>query len=285
MGLFLKRYLRGEYTQVWQELLDLGEHIYLPEYSDDATAICHVIAQRSLQNIQTLIQRLPSIGYQFGYEHLRKTPEENKAFIDIVQTDYEFYARLYPEDPAEMMNMVIHDAVDEEWMAKKPLLWQPPQANFPEIIANVEAMIGKLPLMLKIWFETIGEVNFYGVPPRSWLNVPPRSDKDSIHAFDPLYIVSIKAILEQHRYEARSDGYDIFLAPHELFKGDQHDEGGYSIHVPSSHIDSLFKGEWHQTTFVGYLRACFEWGGFPGLEGWDLSQDDLTYLTHDLFLL
>ena len=42
--------------------------------------------------------------------------------------------------------------------------------------------------------------------------------------------------------------------------------GQYGVRVPDARIDAPLEGEWHQTTFVNYLRICFAWVGFPGLE-------------------
>ncbi len=56
--------------------------------------------------------------------------------------------------------------------------------------------------------------------------------------------------------------------------------------VPDASIDSLLLNEWHQTTFVDYLRICLRFGGLPGLE---LVQEHpevsevLAYLRKDLF--
>jgi hypothetical protein len=35
--------------------------------------------------------------------------------------------------------------------------------------------------------------------------------------------------------------------------------------------DVVLENERHSLPFVSYLRLCFEWGGFPGFEGYDLG--------------
>ena len=42
--------------------------------------------------------------------------------------------------------------------------------------------------------------------------------------------------------------------------------GAYSMVLPNPGADGLFLSEPHHTTFVGYLRVAFRWGGLPG---WD----------------
>jgi hypothetical protein len=45
-------------------------------------------------------------------------------------------------------------------------------------------------------------------------------------------------------------------------------EGGmpYRVWLPEPSVDGELESPWGQTTFVGYLRKAFEWGGFPGWE-------------------
>jgi hypothetical protein len=53
--------------------------------------------------------------------------------------------------------------------------------------------------------------------------------------------------------------------------------------LPCKALDALPLDEPHHPTFVNYLRQCFRWGGFPGLESDNrLSHDKLEYLTKDL---
>lgn len=48
------------------------------------------------------------------------------------------------------------------------------------------------------------------------------------------------------------------------------------LHMPNPTMDGLLEGEWHQTTFVNYLRICLAWAGLPGL---DQNEEDLRRLT------
>lgn len=38
------------------------------------------------------------------------------------------------------------------------------------------------------------------------------------------------------------------------------------MEYPCPLADGRLLNEWHQTTFVRYLRHAFRWGGLPGLE-------------------
>ncbi|HEY7983409.1 MAG TPA: hypothetical protein VID73_04535, partial [Ktedonobacterales bacterium] len=75
----------------------------------------------------------------------------------------------------------------------------------------------------------------------------------------------------------------IPLAPDEHFKYGVSGGGSYEITVPNAAADAPLEGEWHETTFVAYLRICFRWGGFPGLHTRRrIPQKDIAFLTHSL---
>jgi len=57
----------------------------------------------------------------------------------------------------------------------------------------------------------------------------------------------------------------------------------YSLILPNSAVDGYLQEEWHQTTFVDYLRIVFQSGGFPGFEqGPQPLPPKLVALRHDL---
>lgn len=147
------------------------------------------------------------------------------------------------------------------------------QFNFPdEIVAPPSAGLvdptewldhhgGPLPLSLRAWYEIVGSVDFMGSHP----------DWDSREA-DPLVVFPVELAAQEYqdwRHWRDEEGsvagpFSITVAPGRLEKaGDQGSET-YRIQLPTDAADALLVGEWHGTTFVGYLRACFRWGGFPG---------------------
>jgi hypothetical protein len=56
----------------------------------------------------------------------------------------------------------------------------------------------------------------------------------------------------------------------------------YGINLPNPAIDAPFEDEWHNTTFVNYLRISFRWGGFPGFERVEYCPEELYFLTEGL---
>jgi hypothetical protein len=66
MSQFLDRYLKGEYEEVWADLLDLGSKIREEPLYIDALAVTRETMTRVRYNIELLIDRLANLGYQFG---------------------------------------------------------------------------------------------------------------------------------------------------------------------------------------------------------------------------
>ncbi len=133
-------------------------------------------------------------------------------------------------------------------------------------IAALEQLAGTLPLCVRVFYEVVGAVNLVGDCP-SW----PRAN------LDPLLIYSVEMnLLFWHDWRARvavagsgstwaAFPYCLLVAPDEEAKYGT--EGGlYESALPNAMIDAPLLGEPHHTTFVNYLRTCFQWGGFPGWE-------------------
>jgi hypothetical protein len=90
------------------------------------------------------------------------------------------------------------------------------------------------------------------------------------HNLDPLAVYSLDEVLRAVRRQVAHpipgrDAYYLDLAPDEYFKYFVSGGGPYGIRVPDARVDAPLEGEWHQTTFVNYLRICLQWVGFPGL--------------------
>src|SRR5260221_9203460 len=249
MSTFLERYERGEHVQVWDELLALGEAARAEPLYADAQAVARETMRRARHNVEALIARLLALGYQFGY-----------AWWDPDDRD------MLAQDPP-------------------PPVYTPPRPDVKHQLAELEAHVGLLPLSLRAWYEQVGAVNFVGMFP-----VPDATDPDGFtcylqfvrsggrdrgrqfatedcgHDLDPLFIDSLEHILTDAIMPSRpGSGYEIDLAPDEWLKYEVSGGGPYVITVPNSAADAIVEYEWHQTTFVNYLRTCFRWGGFPGL--------------------
>lgn len=139
----------------------------------------------------------------------------------------------------------------------------PPKPNISKKIMKYEELPGihSIPLSLKVFWEVVGEVDFSGHYPKM-----PRFA-------DPLIVFPIEAIDSAHdqwQFAIQAGDVDagsflVPLAPDCFHKDNVSGGEPYGIFVPNNGIDGSFANERHQTTFVNYLRLCFQYGGFPGL--------------------
>jgi hypothetical protein len=143
-------------------------------------------------------------------------------------------------------------------------VFQPAARDAASGVDELEAKIGTLPLSLRFWYEQVGSVNLVGTHPE-W-------DYDYT---DPLVVEApIDYILTEYEDWEADQGsewdtgapFRVDIAPDFLHKADVSGGGPYAIEVPSELVDAPLLEEFHQTTFVNYLRISFRWGGFPGWE-------------------
>ncbi len=119
-----ERYLNGDCEQVWDDLYTLGPDIRRLDHVDDAFAVAHETMRRVRTNCQTLIARLDSLGWRFGYDWA---------------TD-----------------------VDEDDLAATAALLGDPLP--PPVLDEFERRFGLMPLAFRAFYEVVGEVNFVGTP-------------------------------------------------------------------------------------------------------------------------
>jgi len=110
---------------------------------------------------------------------------------------------------------------------------------------------------------------------------------------DPLVVLptaeSIKAKLGG-RGALKPLSSSLFMSPFDADKAapdpEEQIEEGYSMAVPNASADAVLAGERHNTTFVGYLRYAFKWGGFPGWDRYrNVPADDIAALIEGLLPL
>lgn len=110
---------------------------------------------------------------------------------------------------------------------------------------------------------------------------------------DPLVVLPTAEWIQEKLAGKRSpkpQSCILFVSPFDADKAApdpevQIDEG-YSIAVPNASADAVLTGERHNTTFVGYLRHAFRWGGFPGWDRYkNFPLDEIAALTEGLLPL
>jgi hypothetical protein len=263
MPTYLSRYHDGEHLQVWEELRALGP---LPRDSalrTEALEVARATMRRVRRNLLTLIERLQTLGYVFGYE----------------QRDPRFVSIPTPELLAEVAPFL------RETM-RRPPVYQDPPTDIHTLVDTLDAQLGPLPLSLYAWYETIGAVNFAGSFPvadpldpeyfndlyqyrMAHVRQGMRGYQRPAHDLEPLWVRPIAYyILALMPYWRPSEGGGEFpFAPSEAERqGFSGTSGATYLHVPSLEADSILWGAHPEEPFVAYLRRVIRWGGFPGLE-------------------
>jgi hypothetical protein len=367
MRSFLERYKQGEHTVVWDELLALGEAVREEPLYDDALSVARETMRRVRSNIELLIPRLRTAGYDFGYAWLEA----------ITEWEIQHHTPLTPEDFRQMKKMGVSDELLQEMAehdgdeltsnldyARQPHpILSPPGPDVHAQLAALERLVGPIPLSLYAWYEQVGAVDFIGSAPAKWGQVPVllppgswqpyyvdregRPEPDSAgqtasepyrysvlplplgregvasaedlvhisdaterheadeeaheegqaqelrlhqigHDLDPLFVYPlddvIRIVTHGMRFtQTETETRYLDIAPDEYFKYEVSGGGPYAIRVPDARADALLEGEWHNTTFVNYLRICFRWAGLPGLESRFSSEStEVAFLTEGL---
>jgi hypothetical protein len=152
-----------------------------------------------------------------------------------------------------------------------------PEPGVDAAIERIEREVGALPLAIKLFWRSVGSVNFMGE----------HLDWEGCEYPDPLVVYPPSvAVLELDEFLADREErlrcnypYLIPVAPDEYHK--ENVSGGmyYNLTVPAVADDPPLNDERHRTTFAAYLELALRWGGFPGLDrckqhNWPLA--DLT---------
>ncbi|HYL44357.1 MAG TPA: hypothetical protein VEU97_13300 [Ktedonobacteraceae bacterium] len=257
MDEFLERYQRGECEQVWEELVQFQTEIRNKPLYFDALAVAQETMRRVRNNIEILILRLQELGYQFGYEWMK------------------------PFDP-----------FGDKWVRMQPAVYTPPSSDIVSLVEAFEQQAGPLPLSLRAFYLEVGSVNFVGTHPH-WEKlleeynpyhlVPTTADPLFVSGFDENTLADYEDWKLECEEDALQEPYSIEIAPDFNLKYNISGAGAYEMTVPNRAIDGLLLNEWHQTTFVNYLRICFRSAGLPGL-GRIRSEisNELEYATRNL---
>ncbi len=259
MESYLARYQQGDCEQVWSELYALGAEIHREEIYPEALAVALETMRRVRHNVEVVMPRLEELGYEFGY-----------AWLEEERPD-----------------------VTEEWVVWQPARYALPSADIVEQIQWFEELAGPLPLSIRAFYREVEEVNFFGRQ-RSWEQLIER-EKPHGHPpsnLDPLAVrglhedtcedyISWREAMQEQGGEA--EPYPLLIAVDYELKYDVSGSEAYEMEVPNAAADGMLLHEWHQTTFVNYLRICLRYAGLPGLERIQAHiSEELSYLTHDL---
>lgn len=227
------RYINGQTEQVHQDILALKQTAFLQPYLSDIDKVLTETFTRVAYNIDIIYSELKSIGYLFKTEFNHNF--ERPRHKPLQDTD------------------IMLDKLDK---AVKPF--------------------GYVPLSLKYFYRIVGGVNFV------WDYET--SDEFMWELADPIQVGSLDAVLEtvtgKYWHEEMQDVVDeecvsyLELAADDLHKDNISGAGPYSLEMTKEpSVDSLFLNEPNNTTFINYLRICFDNCGFPGITRSDLQND------------
>lgn len=172
MTSFLERYQQGECGPVWADLQRLGAAIRHEPLCSEALAVARETMRRARFNIERLIPRVQAAGYMFGYAWLEELAQAEEANAEAITR--QMRAALPPEELAAFEALTA--AADPprrvaEFRAlaqqpARPLI--PPASDVQESLAELERLVGPIPLALYAWYEVVGQVDFVGTVPERW---------------------------------------------------------------------------------------------------------------------
>jgi hypothetical protein len=311
---WLDRYKRGEQEKVWAELIELGPDIRNRVHIEPARAVAHETMRRARTNVELLVPRLRSLGYQF---HTPRSPSwtgnplvlVGRGTLATVHSLSDLLGEVGSlrqkasgagagmsagiEALSAMLARLVGERADKpthigQTAEHNPDIFVPASPDTAERIRGLEGRGLVLPLSLQAWLCEVGRVDLSGSHP---VLCPVSGSETGILA-DPLSIIPmIDEVEEETEGWRKRDGLatvPLFMgfAPDEkaaLEAGDEVGDNYYELLLPDPAADVPLTGEADGRGFVQYLRLAFQFGGFPG---WAREKHrpemDLKQLTYGL---
>ncbi|SDJ84793.1 hypothetical protein SAMN05421823_101248 [Catalinimonas alkaloidigena] len=228
-----ERYLHGETRQVYDEILDLGENAFESDTLAYMDRVFSEMFRRVAHNLKVIRQKLAHLGYQL---HRERAATYERPLVE-------------PFPATESLLQTLDEAV-------RPY--------------------GYVPRSLHHFYRAVGGVNlawdYQRFPTLLWERT------------DPVQIASLDALVEEvtddyweastREAVAMEERACLELAADVYHKDNVSGGSAYALEITSMpSMDSFFRHEPHETTFVNYLRLSFKACGFPGMQG----RQDETY--------
>jgi hypothetical protein len=315
MPSYLDRYRNGECEQVWAELLAAGARVRGQPLCDEALAVARETMRRARANIELLVPRLQSLGYQFAHPDQVFIPadEESRRLVSDVERragPLPLALRVWCEEVGEVNFMGSHPKLSAYVQSPSgremaegflSLLGQqggPAAGTGDPLRQAVEAsrrLLDDLVKGIKAGQPRSPQVQAGVQASKQMLErlqrptaAPAGPDVDS----DPLVVEPYFGDLEEdldddgevgEGGEAEPGEFSVMIAPDPVQKTGHSGGGPYIINIPDPAIDAVLEEGEDYGTFVGYLRTSFRWGGFPGLRASKAPpREELEFLTRGL---
>jgi hypothetical protein len=217
-----ERYLNGESETVYEDIYKLGEDAFLETNFTDIEKVLTETFERVAYNLDIIYKELVNINYVF-------------------KTDFEFNF-------------------------ERPLI--KPLSDTDKLLARLDKSVrpfGFVPLSLKIFYKIVGACNF------GWNY---ETNEDFIwQCADPIQITSVddlvSEVIDEDNLDDLKENYEdegfvsLQLSADYLHKDNISGGQPYSLQLTSTpSIDGRLLNEEHNTTFINYLRICFDNCGF-----------------------
>jgi|GEM_PF-490612 uncharacterized protein DUF6745 len=266
-----ERYLAGEHTKVWSELVALGPAVRQEPNAADALAVVYETMRRVEANVRTVVGRLHAMNYRFQTSGMALDTWTERA--EPLTTIDPLQIKGVADSPhlKNLLNMFKRgqDKLAEQVATVKRAprdhtvrAHVPPHPQVRKQIARLEKVAGALPLSLRVFYEVVGSVDWIG-------SHPTLAPADSDICPDPLVVFPIEEVLEEIDQGLEEGDGLVTIAPDDLHKADTSGGDPYQVALPDLRADGELLNERHRLFFVDYLRLCFRFGGFPGYEGID----------------
>jgi hypothetical protein len=309
---YLERYRQGECEQVWAELLAQGGRIREQPLYDEALAVARETMRRARANIELLVPRLTSLGYQFAHPDRVFVPADEETRGEVAEVERRagplpLSLRVWCEEVGEVNFMGAHPKLSAYVQSKDG---RQVAENFLSLLAKhggpTPAGSGNpvqqaLEASRRLLDEVVQGIKA-GQPRSPGVQAGARASKELLASFqrptapagpdvnsDPLVFEPFFAEEDGEDDEGGGDGsepLEVMIAPDPVHKTGHSGGGPYCIAYPDPAIDALFQGDENYGTFVEYLRECFRWGGFPGLRTSKTPpREELDFLTKGLSAL
>lgn len=258
MTTYLERYQSGEHETVWAELFALGVQVRQEPLLTDASAVARETMRRVRTNIELLIPRLETLGYQFGIW------EDGKP-VELYSGPLRLPSAATPEGIAQV----------EQELGPLPLsLWA-----FAEVIGTVD-FCGHHPE----WASKYG--------PLDPLVVEVPFDKPDYVK----YVLDTVREDAEHAQEEGEEGELFIVISPDIYHKDNISGGmpyEIALNVPAADgpVERLdpravsYNERIVPFLFISYLRICLRWGGFPAFADiieQERPHEQLAFLTQGL---
>jgi hypothetical protein len=241
---YLERYNAGEYEQVWRELVAFGDRVREEPLYSQAVAVARQTMLRAKTNIETLLQRLESINYQFEYPDSLYNPPTPERLARLARIESQggilpLSVKTFYEIVGEVCFMGVH-----------------PQLSSSFELGNYSIDVYSDPFCVAYPYSDA--LDYY----EATVSTDASNIDEAGHIIRP---------------------YALFIAPDSAQKAGDSGGGPYEIYFPDSAVDAPIHDWIKKATFVEFLRENFRWGGFPGfMYSANPPKETLDFLTRDL---